>query len=99
MGKFSANRYFFTIWNSGKKISGEITYYNKDTDNLLFDQPLPLSSGASSITKNIGRLKNSGLEFLLDTKNIVKEDFNWKTSFNVGINTSEVVTLPGGMML
>ena len=78
------------------KISGEITYYNKDTDNLLFDQPLPLSSGASSITKNIGRLKNSGFEFLLDTKNITKEDFNWKTSFNMGINTSEVVTLPGG---
>ena len=78
------------------KISGEITYYSKDTDNLLFDQPLPLSSGASSITKNIGRLKNSGFEFLLDTKNIVKEDFNWKSSFNIGINTSEVVTLPGG---
>ena len=50
--------------------------------------------GASSITKNIGRLKNSGFEFLLDTKNIAKEDFNWKTSFNIGINTSEVVTLP-----
>ena len=32
----------------------------------------------------------------MDTKNIVKEDFNWKTSFNIGINTSEVVTLPGG---
>jgi TonB-linked SusC/RagA family outer membrane protein len=78
------------------KITGELTYYNKDTDDLLFGEPIPGSSGFTSLTKNIGAVKNTGVEFLLNTVNIKNNDFTWSSSLNLATNENEVVTLPNG---
>ncbi len=78
------------------KITGELTYYNKDTDDLLFGEPIPGSSGFTSLTKNIGAVKNTGIEFLLNTVNISNENFSWSSSLNLATNENEVVTLPDG---
>ena len=78
------------------RITGEIAYYSKDTDGLLFASPLPGSSGATSINRNIGRLRSKGLEFSFQTKNIVTDDLEWTTNFNIGQNDNEVVSLPDG---
>ena len=78
------------------RITGELTYYNKDTDDLLFGEPIPGSSGFTSLTKNIGAVKNSGIEFLLNTVNIKSNDFTWSSSLNLATNENEVVTLPNG---
>nr|WP_199002320.1 TonB-dependent receptor [Flavobacterium sp. ASV13] len=76
------------------KISLEADYYQKDTDGLLFEVPLPLSSGESSINKNIGKIRSNGFEFTLNTKNIETEEFKWNTSFNLTTNQSKVKSLP-----
>jgi len=78
------------------RITGELAYYNKDTDGLLFASPLPGSSGASSINQNIGRLKSKGIEFSFQTKNIVTKDLEWTTNFNIGQNDNNIVSLPDG---
>lgn len=81
------------------RITGDIAYYIKDTDNVLFSQPLPGSSGNPNdvgITKNIGRLKSKGIEFSLQTKNIQTDDLTWTTSFNIGQNDNEIKSLPNG---
>jgi len=78
------------------RVTGELTYYNKDTDDLLFGEPIPGSSGFTSLTKNIGAVKNTGVEFLLNTVNIRNNDFTWSTSLNLATNENEVVTLPNG---
>lgn len=79
------------------RISGDVVYYNKDTRDLLFRRSVPRSSGATSITQNIGRLVSKGLEFSLKTKNVMSENFNWTTNFNLGQNKNEVVSLPNGV--
>jgi TonB-linked SusC/RagA family outer membrane protein len=76
------------------KITFEADYYQKDTDGLLFEVPLPLSSGASYVNKNIGKIRSSGFEFTLNTKNIETQDFRWNTSFNLTTNESKVKSLP-----
>ncbi|MBE8726672.1 SusC/RagA family TonB-linked outer membrane protein [Flavobacterium hungaricum] len=76
------------------KISFEADYYQKDTDGLLFEVPVPISSGAQFINKNIGKIRSSGFEFTLNTKNIETENFRWNTSFNITTNNSEVKSLP-----
>ena len=43
-------------------ITGEIGYFVKETNDLLFAN-VPTSSGASSLTKNIGSVENTGLNF------------------------------------
>lgn len=79
------------------KITFEADYYQKDTDGLLFDVPLPKSVGAGTdgtISKNIGKIRSSGFEFTLNTKNITTENFTWTTSFNLTTNESKVKSLP-----
>ncbi len=80
-------------------LSGEIAYYVKDTKELLFEQPLPLSSGSpeqGGINKNIGRMKSDGLEFSITSKNIQTKNLTWTTSFNIGTNNNEIKELPDG---
>ncbi len=81
------------------RITGEVAYYIKDTDDLIFGQPLPPSSGdpnANGINKNIGRLESKGVELSLQTKNIQNENFTWTTSFNIAQNDNELKELPDG---
>lgn len=79
------------------RINLEVDYYQKNTDGLLFEVPLSLSSGAGttpSINKNIGEVESKGFEFTLNTKNIETENFKWNTSFNITTNESKVKSLP-----
>lgn len=76
------------------RITGEIDYYIKNTDDLLLNLPLPATSGYSNITKNIGKLENKGVEFVLNTQNFVG-DFTWNTNFNVAFNRNKVTDLAG----
>ena len=76
------------------KLSGEIDYYTKETDGLLFSVPLPGSSGATSINQNIGVLESKGIELLINTENVTTDNFMWETSFNLAKNTNEIIALP-----
>jgi TonB-dependent starch-binding outer membrane protein SusC len=76
------------------RITGEIDYYNKRTNGLLFDVPLSISSGASSVARNIGLVESKGFEFVVNGKIIDNTDFNWNTSLNITTNNSNVIELP-----
>ncbi len=78
------------------RITGEIDYYVKETKDLLLSEPVPSTSGFTTITRNVGEIKNSGIEFVLNTKNIVSEKLNWSTSINISNNKNKVTKLPGG---
>ncbi|MCP9199703.1 TonB-dependent receptor [Gramella sp. GC03-9] len=78
------------------RISGEIDYYVKESDGLIFNEPLPGTSGQSSITRNIGVLENSGVEFVLNTRNVQTDKLSWNTNFNISRNINEVKVLPDG---
>ncbi len=77
------------------RISGSLTYYNKQSSDLLLQVTLPSSSGYSKIWQNIGALTNNGVEFDLTTHNI-QGDFKWTTNFNIAYNHN-VVTDVGGL--
>ena len=78
------------------RLSGEVDYYVKKTNDLLLNQPVPGTSGFPSITRNVGSMSNQGFEFVLNTKNFTSEDFKWDTSFNLSTLDNEVTDLPGG---
>ena len=73
-----------TTYNAGldfgilkNRIQGTIDVFKTNTENLLLERLLPLSSGAASIIENVGRTQNTGVEIgvtanLLNTKN-----FRW----------------------
>ncbi|PRZ21702.1 SusC/RagA family TonB-linked outer membrane protein [Flavobacterium granuli] len=78
------------------RITGEIDYYIKKTNDLLLNEPLPGTSGWSSLTRNVGSLTNKGFEFVLNTTNIKTANLSWKTSLNLSTLDNKVTSLPGG---
>lgn len=75
------------------KLTISMDAYYKITKNLLYDYRLPLTTGYSTIMSNIGRVDNKGIEIELTSRNFNKKNFQWTTSFNMGLNKSRVVDL------
>ncbi len=78
------------------RISLEVDLYRRTTTDLLLNAQLPPSSGFGSATKNIGELRNSGLEFTLNTVNIEHRDYGWSSSFNIAFNQNKIMALARG---
>ncbi|MFW5872803.1 MAG: SusC/RagA family TonB-linked outer membrane protein, partial [bacterium] len=72
-------------------------YYTKNTKDLLFNTPLPNTSGFSSILKNIGSVKYYGLDFELLTK-VIENPLEWNLDLNISINRNKVLSLPDNGM-
>ncbi len=76
------------------RISGEIDYYIKQTDDLLLNVNVPSTTGFLNQLRNVGELENSGFEFVLNTLNFVG-DFRWSTTLNFAANDNEITNLQG----
>ncbi len=71
-------------------------WYMKDTDDLLLNATMPNSSGYNTAMVNIGKIRNTGWEFSLETVNVKSRNFQWTTSFNIAFNTNEIRALNTG---
>jgi len=78
------------------RISLGLDYYDKKTENLLQDVPLPLVTGFYWYTDNVGSIQNRGLEFNVDAEIIRSSEFGWNAKFNLSINRNKVLTLNEG---
>ncbi|MDB5262379.1 MAG: TonB-dependent receptor plug, partial [Adhaeribacter sp.] len=75
------------------RISVEADYFVKKTHDLLYDAPVPATSGYTIVTRNIGSMENQGFELSLNTINISNADFSWSTSFNVSTLKNRITAL------
>jgi TonB-linked SusC/RagA family outer membrane protein len=78
------------------RVSLEFDLYRKTTENLLLNALLPPSSGYRSAMKNIGKLRNDGMEFTLNTVNVSTKSFHWQSNFNISFNRNIVMELTRG---
>jgi TonB-linked SusC/RagA family outer membrane protein len=77
------------------RITGEVDFYNKKTDDLLLGVNIPATTGYNVLVQNLGSMTNKGVEVLINTRNIESRDFKWSTSFNIGYNKNEVTNIKG----
>ena len=75
------------------RITGGIDYYNRESIDLIYSRPVPGSTGNTTFTTNVGAIKNYGLEISLITKNIITDNFQWTTNFNISLDKSEITEL------
>ncbi|NGM63213.1 TonB-dependent receptor [Sphingobacterium sp. SGG-5] len=75
------------------KLNLTVDVYRKNTHDLLLNANVPYSSGYSTIYKNIGLIRNEGLEISLSTTNLKKKHFIWTTDFNISFNRNKVLGL------
>ncbi|MEH6680805.1 MAG: TonB-dependent receptor [Sediminicola sp.] len=76
------------------RISGSIDYFDRTTSDQLFIQPLPSVIGFSSVRTNLGKVRNSGVDFSLRSTNILNDKFSWNTAINLSYLKNEVTQLP-----
>lgn len=81
------------------RISGEIDVYNKKTDDLIYNVPVPGNSGYTSKTVNIGAMENKGLEIVINTDNVVAKNFKWSSNLNMAFNKNKITRLDGEQTL
>ena len=71
-----------------------VDVYRRISGELLFDRPLSRTTGFTSVTDNIGKLENKGIEVTVDATPLQFKDFTWDISFNLTRNKNKVVTTP-----
>lgn len=94
-GTFNVGLDFAVLKN---RISASIEYYNKNTFDLLFSRPLPNSSGFTAIDDNVGKIKNQGFEFTIDSKNLIGA-FKWSTNLNIATLKNRITALPQNFII
>jgi outer membrane receptor protein involved in Fe transport len=85
----------FGLWDN--KLSGSVEYFRKESKDLLFDVAQAYSTGVSTITKNIGKVSNYGVEINLDYRIIQSRDWNLSVGANATFLKNELKTLPDDM--
>lgn len=78
------------------RINVNMDYYIKTTKDLLLDARIAASSGFSTAQLNVGKLRNKGFEFTIESTNIKNKNFSWNSSFNIAFNSNEIVALNSG---
>ena len=89
-------------WNAGidlnlfdNRVEFIFDTYLKNTDNLLMQASLPtyVTGTISSPWVNAGAMENKGAEFTLNTVNISKKDFTWRTGITISFNKNKITKL------
>ena len=79
-----------------KRITLNADWYDKTSNALLLNVDKAYTSGYSSITDNVGSVRNTGVELNLTTTNVNLNSFKWETNFNIAFNKNRVLKLAGG---
>lgn len=95
-------------WNFGldltfiDRISVTLDYYVRNTSDLIMNRPVSFipgyydsSSGAATVAQNVGSMRNTGIEFSIQSTNIQTKDLTWTTSLNFGHNKNKITKLTG----
>lgn len=77
-------------------LTGEIDYYKKTTNDLLFNQPVPGTSGFTSIIRNVGEMTNEGIEASITANLFSESDFIWNVTALFTKNQNTITSLPSG---
>jgi len=76
------------------RLSGSIEAFDRRSSNLLFNVPLPVSSGVSIQTQNIGEMYNKGIELNLAGDAIRGKNFSWNINFNATSIKNRITKMP-----
>lgn len=70
-----------------------LSYFNKTTEDMLFDLSIPTVSGFSSTRTNVGEMENKGLDIEIGAR-LGSNSFSWNGSLNLSFIQNKVTSLP-----
>lgn len=76
------------------RLNATIEVFRRQSDNLLFDVRLPLTSGITTMDDNFGSMRNEGIEVMLSGTPIRKQNFSWLVELNGTHFKNTILELP-----
>ena len=77
------------------KFGGEVSYFNRNAEGLLYNQPLSFTTGFATVTTNLASMQNKGVDLLLNGNPVNTKDFNWTVSYNLTTSKNKIKKLTG----
>ncbi len=91
-----------TTWNVGvdlgflnNRINLSADWYLRETKDLLCEGFFAGAATSNFLLRNVGNMRNTGVEINLTARPVVTRDFTWTTSFNAAYNHNKVTKLDG----
>lgn len=75
------------------RLTVEVDYYNDITDDMIFGVPLSAACGFTSLTTNIGKMRNQGVELQINALLMNRRNFQWTLAVNLTSNDNKVLKL------
>ena len=75
---------------AGGRLGLEATVYAQNTDDLLLNVELPLTTGFSNQLQNVGELTNRGVELLARALPVVTDDVTWTSTLTFARNRNRI---------
>lgn len=75
------------------RLTINLDYFHSVNDGLLLEVNVPHITGFTTSLQNLGKVQNSGWELVLNSRNIVTNDFQWSTDFNISAFKNKVLKL------
>lgn len=72
------------------RLNFSFDYYTKNSSDLLAKDAIDPTTGFASLTKNVGRIVNNGIEITVDADAIVTRNFKWNINYNFAYNHNKV---------
>ena len=77
------------------RLTGEFVYWTRTSTDLLFGQPIPVSTtGFSEIETNLAEIKNSGIEANFTYRLVNNRNLVWSVNANITTLNNEITDLP-----
>lgn len=78
------------------RVGLSVEWYNKNTSDLLYNVSLATITGYPSQWRNVGAIRNRGVEIVVSPDIIRTKDILWTADFNIGFNKGVVKELYEG---
>ena len=75
------------------RLTVTLDHYRSTTKDLLLVIPLPSTTGFTSQLRNIGSMRNRGIELSVGSVNVQRDRLTWRSAFNVTANRNKVLNL------
>jgi len=78
------------------RVELSVEWYDKNTSDLLYNVNLSTVTGFASQWRNVGAIRNRGMEIVVSPDIIRTKDIQWTAGFNIGFNKGKVEKLYEG---
>ncbi|MCI6617383.1 MAG: TonB-dependent receptor [Prevotella sp.] len=93
----------FGLFNG--RIDGTVDFFTTKTRGLLFKRAMPITTGLTgwgwtlSSWQNLAKTGNKGVEFTVNSRNIVTKNFSWTTTLTGSWQKEKIESLPEGDLI